>query len=429
MIGSGTMGIGMAKRLLATGYRLAFFVRSEEKGRKLSGILGEESCRFYTSYNELFEYIKSKQSSAVVLISVPKNEVARVLSSIQPFVSGEDIVIDTGNTHFNLAASHADIIQPASFCDVGVSGGRYVSDVGASLMAGGIIASDRCRKVLESIAYRSATQSSLIFVNGPVGSGHFVKSLHNFIEYGVMQAIAEIVLLCKEIYGMNDNNIAEQLQSQTLDSPLLQRITTEILCNSDDVGNVGLWNIIARCTANGTANWIASYAIEHGLPCFGGIDAVMFRVATQITKGKEMPSLQSKKAESPRELFFVEAWIRFAMVFMFLQARVIYNHKVDQGVSFVDIIKAWRYGSILSGGLDAIIEDLTKYEDLKDMIDSHMAIIQQVKEMLRLSHSRVILPFWNSVYEISEIIYKASCSEQVAQIIQAQRHEFGGHPL
>jgi len=238
IIGLGRMGLNMAKRLIKDGHKVSAYNRSKE-GRAEVDALGAQTP---DSIEELVGLLKSPR---VIWMMVPHGVVSSVVSRLSGLLEAGDIIIDGGNSHFTDSIERAENLkkQDIYFLDIGVSGGVWGLERGYCMMAGGEKrAFDYIEPILISLApgklaapethnrtqeYSSA--ASGYYHCGPSGSGHFVKMIHNAIEYGIMQSYAEGLELLKNA------NVEHLPQNQRYDLDI--REITELWRRGSVVGS------------------------------------------------------------------------------------------------------------------------------------------------------------------------------------------------
>ena len=183
MIGLGRMGMNMARRLLEQGHAVTAYNRTPEKTRQLAE-LGAEACF------SLEELVQALEPPRILWMMLPAGEIVdRHLEAILGLAGPGDVVIDGGNTYYkdDIRRSQTAAEKKVQYLDVGTSGGIWGLQAGYCLMVGGAKeAFDRVEPVLAALAPKEG-----YLYCGPTGAGHFVKMIHNGIEYGMMQAYAE----------------------------------------------------------------------------------------------------------------------------------------------------------------------------------------------------------------------------------------------
>jgi len=199
MIGLGKMGLNMATRLVRGGHRVVGFAPSKESVAKAAG-MGAEAA------HSLEDAVGLLKPPRVVWLMVPAGTITDdTIRSLSGILERGDLVIDGGNSNYSQSVKHAELLdgKGIGFLDVGTSGGVWGLTEGYCLMVGGKAEQvERVRPVLETLAPGKDKGWGHV---GPHGSGHFVKMVHNGIEYGMMQAIAEgfSIMKGKEVYRLD----------------------------------------------------------------------------------------------------------------------------------------------------------------------------------------------------------------------------------
>lgn len=182
LIGLGKMGLNLGKNLIDNGYQLTAFDVNKEAVLEMerSGAKGT---------NSLKEFVSSLEKPRVIWLMVPHKVVDTVLSELKPLLDENDIVIEAGNSHYKESVRRYNELQKVGihFMDVGTSGGMEGARQGACYMVGG---DPEAWEVVEPIIRDTSVENGYIYA-GKVGSGHFLKMVHNGIEYGMMAAIGE----------------------------------------------------------------------------------------------------------------------------------------------------------------------------------------------------------------------------------------------
>lgn len=183
LIGLGKMGLNIALNMLDHGHEVRAYAPSENS----RNVARNEGVSVVDNIETLL--VREKEERLIVWLLVPNGVVDEVIGQVLPFLKAHDIVIDGGNSRFNKSIERYNYLkaQNIDFIDLGTSGGMNGARNGACLMAGG---EDEVIKYVEPIFFDIATEDGYAHVGRP-GSGHFVKMVHNGIEYGMMQAIAE----------------------------------------------------------------------------------------------------------------------------------------------------------------------------------------------------------------------------------------------
>jgi 6-phosphogluconate dehydrogenase len=208
MVGLGKMGLNMATRLARGGHRVVGYARSAETVREAVK-LGAEGA---TSLQDVVSKLKSPR---IVWLMIPAGKpTSDTIETLSEFLSKGDIVIDGGNSYYKDTIKHAEMLEPKGidFVDCGTSGGVWGLKEGYSLMIGGQArVVEKMRPIFETLA--PAADKGWGYV-GPHGAGHYVKMIHNGIEYGMMQAFAEgfSILKSKKEFGLDLAQISKVWQ-------------------------------------------------------------------------------------------------------------------------------------------------------------------------------------------------------------------------
>ncbi|MDY7033433.1 MAG: decarboxylating 6-phosphogluconate dehydrogenase [Thermodesulfobacteriota bacterium] len=255
MIGLGRMGMNMARRLLQSGHQVVAYNRTSEKTEQLvnDGAIGAYS---------LTELIEKLDPPRVAWIMLPAGSpVDDHITKLQTIMSSGDIVVDGGNTYYRDDIRRAQILSEKniSFLDVGVSGGIWGLEIGYCLMIGG---SKSTYDFLEPIFKTLAPKEGYLYC-GETGAGHFVKMVHNGIEYGMMQAYGEGFEILEASPYATSLNYAEIShlwnQGSVIRSWLLE--LAEVAFAAD----VKLSNVQGYIEDSGEGRWTVHQAIENGV--------------------------------------------------------------------------------------------------------------------------------------------------------------------
>ncbi len=273
IIGLGRMGGNMARRLSRKGLRIALNNRSHEVTESIAAETGHLACATPA------DLVAALQAPRIVWLMLPAGEATEsVLATLLPLLSAGDLVVDGANAFYKDDQRRAEMLaaKHIEFADAGVSGGVWGLDNGYCIMFGGSeSAAVRLRPYMEALA---PTPTSGWLHTGPVGSGHFVKMVHNGIEYGMMQAFAEGFALMKNKPGfdLDLGEIAELWRHGSVVRSWLLDLTADFLAKDPT-----LESIEPYVADSGEGRWTALEAIEQGIPTPVMSLALMMRFATQ----------------------------------------------------------------------------------------------------------------------------------------------------
>jgi 6-phosphogluconate dehydrogenase len=256
MIGLGRMGGNMVERLMRDGHKLVVYDRSAETMAKYEK-LGA------TSAADLAKVVQALAAPRVIWIMVPAGDpVDQTIATLKPLLSPGDVIIDGGNSNFHDSIRRGQELGPAKIelVDAGTSGGIWGLENGYCLMVGGSDAAiKRCEPIFKSLA----PEDGYAHV-GPTGSGHYVKMVHNGIEYGMLQAYAEgyEILHASKIFPKLDmKQIAEVWQHGSVVRSWLNELAVTAFSN-----DASLASIKGYVEDSGEGRWTVQEAIDLSVP-------------------------------------------------------------------------------------------------------------------------------------------------------------------
>jgi 6-phosphogluconate dehydrogenase len=257
IIGLGKMGANMTTRMLRGGHRVVAFDLNEDS-IKAAEAQGADGAR------TLDEIITKLASPRAVWVMVPAgNPTESTITALAEILSPGDIIIDGGNSNYKDSIRRAEMLEENGiyFVDVGTSGGVWGLAEGYSMMVGGESeAVDRIRPVLETLAPGLDLGWGHV---GPAGAGHFVKMVHNGIEYGLMQAYAEgfEIMRAKEVFGLDLHQIAEIWRFGSVVRSWLLDLTADALAENPELEGIKDW-----VADSGEGRWTVFEAIDLDVP-------------------------------------------------------------------------------------------------------------------------------------------------------------------
>ncbi len=273
VIGLGRMGANMARRLARGGVKVAAFNRSFEVTAKLAQETGLKACA------TIPELLGDLDKPRVVWLMLPAGEATKqVLEQLAPLLAQGDVVVDGANAFYKDSVKRGAVLEQLGihFVDAGVSGGVWGLENGYALMVGGkneaVARVERFLKVLAPAPDQGWLHC------GPVGSGHFVKMVHNGIEYGMMQALAEGLALMKgkSEFDLDLAAISEMWRHGSVVRSWLLDLTADVLQSDQQLDGIEPF-----VSDSGEGRWTAYEAIEQGIPAPVMSLALMMRFATQ----------------------------------------------------------------------------------------------------------------------------------------------------
>lgn len=270
LIGLGTMGAALALNIAEKGYKVAVFNRTTKVTESFAADAGPlERIVPATTLEALVAAIETPR--AIILMVPAGPPVDQMIAALRPLLDADDLIIDAGNANFHDTRRRAAEAEATGvpYLGIGVSGGEEGARHGPSIMGGGPKAAwDRVAPILEAIAARFDDTPCATWM-GPDGAGHFVKTVHNGIEYADMQMIAEIYGIMRDGLGMDAGEVAavfERWNEGPLTSYLIE-ITGKVARATDPVTGKPMIDVILDSAGQkGTGRWTAIEALHLGAP-------------------------------------------------------------------------------------------------------------------------------------------------------------------
>lgn len=443
IVGLGVMGKSLARNLASKGFSLSMYNRhvdgsEEDVAKNFKSEHPElQAC---LPFDDLAKFVSSLQSPRKIMLMVNAGKpVDAVLSQLLPLLNENDVVIDGGNSHY--LDTHKRATEAAKkgvyFIGCGVSGGEEGALKGPSLMPGGSMDAYGLVKVfLENIAAKDRLGNPCCSYMGPDGSGHFVKMVHNGLEYAEMQLLAEVYHIFSAC-GKKPDEIAKVLsrwKNSALDSYLLE-ITIDILNKKEDDSDAWLIDkILDEAQNKGTGNWTTVAMTHLGLPATMIATALFARY---ISSFKRLRVITAEKLGSGNVSFSadeeeVESAFRLARLLNHHQGFWLLQTASDEfnwEFNVSEIARIWTNGCIIRSTLMEELSDilksdknllLTAYasEAIKDNRSNLQSLVSKaIKTGLPLPCFTEAVTFLNSI----------SSAQLPANLIQAQRDYFGAH--
>ncbi|KAJ3076652.1 6-phosphogluconate dehydrogenase, decarboxylating [Podochytrium sp. JEL0797] len=412
------------------------FLANEAKG---TNIIGAHSIQDLCS--------KLKSPRKIMLLVKAGSAVDDFIAQILPFLDQGDIIIDGGNSHFPDSIRRTKELEAKGFLFVGsgVSGGEEGARFGPSLMPGGSPAAwPHIKPIFQAIAAKTVDGEACCDWVGEGGSGHYVKMVHNGIEYGDMQIICEAYQLLKDVVGLNHDEMTEVFDNWNkgeLDSYLIE-ITADILRFRDEDGKPMVEKIRDCAGQKGTGKWTAISALDLGIPVTLIGEAVFARclsalkdervAASKILVGPANTTFTGDKAamiEDIRQAMYAAKVISYAQGFMELrEAAKAENWNLNYG----GIALMWRGGCIIrSRFLGDITGAFNKNPQLQNLLLDPFftqVIHRCMPSFRRVVSQSVLLGVPVPAFSTALSFFDGYRSARVpANLLQAQRDYFGAH--
>ncbi|MDN5610736.1 MAG: NADP-dependent phosphogluconate dehydrogenase, partial [Staphylococcus equorum] len=311
VVGLAVMGKNLAWNIESRGYSVSVFNRSSSKTDEM--VTESEGKNIHPTYS-IEEFVNSLEKPRKILLMVKAGPATdATIDSLLPLLDNDDILIDGGNTNYQdtIRRNKALAESGVNFIGMGVSGGEVGALTGPSLMPGGQQeAFDKVKDIVEAISAKAEDGAACVAYIGPNGAGHYVKMVHNGIEYADMQLIAESYAMMKDLLGMSHEEISQTFKDWNAGelSSYLIEITGDIFTKLDDDGNGPLVEkIMDTAGQKGTGKWTSINALELGIPLTIITESVFARFISSIKEERVNASKQlngpSTKFEGNKEEF------------------------------------------------------------------------------------------------------------------------------
>lgn len=447
VVGMAVMGRNLALNIESRGYSVALYNRT---GSKTEEVLAENPDKNLLGTYTVEEFIDSieKPRRIVMMVQAGRGTDATI-QSLLPHLDKGDILIDGGNTFFEDTIRRNNELANSgiNFIGAGVSGGEEGALKGPSIMPGGQKeAYALVAPILEQIAAKAEDGTPCVTYIGSDGAGHYVKMVHNGIEYGDMQLIAESYDLMQNILGLSVDEMADifkEWNEGELDSFLIE-ITADILTRKDDLGTgKPVVDVILDAAGNkGTGKWTSQSALDLGVPLPLITESVFARyisaykeervAASKVLPKPEVTPYTGDKAElveKIRQALYFSKIMSYAQGFAQLRSA---SKEYNWDLPFGEIAKIWREGCIIRARfLQKITDAYEKDNDIANLLlDEYFSEItakyqQAVRDVVALAvQSGVPVPTFASAIAY----FDSYRSDRLpANLIQAQRDYFGAH--
>ncbi|AGC69483.1 6-phosphogluconate dehydrogenase, decarboxylating [Thermoclostridium stercorarium subsp. stercorarium DSM 8532] len=445
LIGLAVMGENLAMNMESKGFTVAVFNRTTEKVSAF--INGRAKGKNIIGTYSIEELVNSLKKPRKIMLMVKAGKpVDDFIEMLIPHLEKGDIIIDGGNSHFPDTIRRTKYLEEKGllYIGTGVSGGEEGALKGPSLMPGGSPeAWPHVKEIFQAIAAKVDDGTPCCDWVGENGAGHFVKMVHNGIEYGDMQLICEAYHLMKDLLGMTADEMHEVFKEWNegdLNSYLIE-ITRDILAYKDEDGQPLVDKILDTAGQKGTGKWTAIAALDEGIPLTLIGEAVFARclsamkdervAASKVLSGPVPKFEGDRKAfiEDIRNALYASKIVSYAQGFTLMRsAAKTYGWNLNYG----GIAMMWRGGCIIrSKFLGKIKEAFDRNPDLTNLLLD--PFFKEKVEKAQDSWRRVVsVALMNGIpvpaFTSALCYYDAyRCERLPANLLQAQRDYFGAH--
>lgn len=449
VFGLGVMGRNLALNLEEKGNRVSVYnhpMPGEEK--VLSEFIQKEGeNKSFFGAQSLSDFVRSLESPRKILLMVKADSpVDSVIEELTPLLENGDILIDGGNSHFKETERRSVSLSNINihFVGMGVSGGEEGARFGPSMMTGTTEhVWNKIAPILESIAARAFDGSPCCSRIGTGGAGHFIKMIHNGIEYADMQLIAEAYHFMSKALGMSAFEISKQF-SEWNQGPLnsyMFEITADILSVTDEDGSPLVEKILDSAGQKGTGKWTAISSLELGIPLPGITGAVQHRFISSLTdlreilSGRHTEPIENLKSDKEKSLLELKNALYASRIVCHAEGFYMITQISDEkswDISPAEVARIWQGGCIIRSELLKMVVSAFKQMESPNHLLLADTFSQSLREneqgwrsfISRAVHHKIPVPVISSSLSQYDSLHSGRLP---ANLIQAQRDYFGAH--
>lgn len=445
VIGLAVMGKNLALNIESRGFSITVYNRSAEKTEEF---LKEAEGKNVVGAFSIEEFVNSLEVPRKILIMVKAGAPTdSTIDALLPYLEKGDILIDGGNTYYKDTQRRNKKLSDSGihFIGTGVSGGEEGALNGPSIMPGGQReAFELVKPIFEAISAKVNNEPCTTYI-GPDGAGHYVKMVHNGIEYGDMQLISEAYFLLKNVLGLTAeelHNVFSDWNKGELDSYLIE-ITADIFTKTDDETGQPLVDVILdKAGQKGTGKWTSQSTLDLGVPLSIITESVFARFisamkeervkASKILSGPSAFTFDGDRAqliEDVRKALYMSKICSYAQGFAQLRAA---SDEYNWDLNYGDIAMIFRGGCIIRAAflqkikeaydLDANLANLLLDPYFKEIVESYQGALRKISVVA--IEAGVPIPCFSAALAYYDSYRTATLP---ANLIQAQRDYFGAH--
>ncbi len=443
VIGLAVMGQNLALNIARKGFTVAVYNRTAERTKHFveQRVKGEKIIATY----DLKGFVESLERPRKIILMVKAGSpVDDMIEELLPYLQEGDLLIDAGNSHYADTNRRLERLSKMGilFLGTGVSGGEYGALHGPSIMPGG---TKEAYKLVEEIFLKIAAKTEdgpcCTYV-GDYSAGHFVKMVHNGIEYAIMQAIAEVYDIMRKVLNLEPKEIGEIFEKWNNSdlSSFLVEITYKIMEKTDtETGRPMVDMILDKAEQKGTGKWTIEAALDLGVPTPSLNLAVIGRVLSHFKDQRvNLSKLYWQKPSVKTDSNLIDDLEKALELSMFLaysqglwlisEASKAYKY----GIDLLEVLRIWKGGCIIrSKMIDFLREILRENPQNVSLLASKKAVeylkirIQPTAKICQVAREAEIpLPVLNSSLDY---LFSMKEADLPANLIQAQRDFFGAH--
>ena len=445
MIGLGTMGCNLLLNMADNHFAVIGFDINRSKAEEFEASANPDTV--VKGVFELSSMVQQLKKPRKMMMLVPAGKpVDDVINNLLPLLEKDDIVIDGGNSHFTDTLKRIQFLQEKGihFMGIGISGGEMGARTGPSIMPGGDQpAWNQVKPILEAVSAKVNGEPCVAYM-GKWAAGHYVKMVHNGIEYGIMQLISEVYDILKRGVGLTNEELHDTFKNWNegdMQSFLLE-ITADIFTHKDaETGKAMVDIILDKAGSKGTGKWTSQNAMDLATP-IPTIDMAVAMRDISVYKDERMTAAELYGRNSSQMIRDKEKFVSqlhdalyFATIICYAQGFALL-HKgsgdLDMNIPLPDVVRIWRGGCIIRSALLDNFYSVYK----KDPELSNMLLNKKIARLLKSKEKKVRMVIKQATalripmagFTSALAYFDAYCSKQLpTNLIQAQRDFFGAH--
>ncbi|KTD84166.1 decarboxylating NADP(+)-dependent phosphogluconate dehydrogenase [Paenibacillus etheri] len=445
VIGLGVMGSNIALNMASKGEQVGVYNYTRDL---TDNLVATTEGQLIHPYYKIQDFVHSLETPRKIFLMVTAGKpIDSVISALVPFLEAGDVIMDGGNSHYEDTERRYDELKSKGigYLGIGISGGEVGALKGPSIMPGGDKAVyEKVAPILTKIAAQVDDDPCCVYI-GPKGSGHFVKMVHNGIEYADMQLIAEAYTFLRKRLGLSVNEIADIFETWNqgeLNSYLIQ-ITAEILRKKDEITGLPLIDVILDKTGQkGTGKWTSIQAIDTGIPSSIITESLFARYISSLKEERVYADIILSGPEMDQRSLDKDLWIEYVRQALYMGKICAYAQGFTQykmtselygwDLPLKDIALIFRGGCIIRAEfLNVISETYQAQPNLANLLIAPY-FAEKVKEY-QIGLRKVACEGINSGISFpclsASLTYYDSYRTGIsnANLLQAQRDYFGAH--
>lgn len=445
IIGLGVMGRNLALNIEDKGYKVSVYNHNADRTQDfMSSVAGKNGFSYFYDIGNLVNSLKKPRK--LIIMTVSGEPVDNTIKSLFPYLEKGDLIMDGGNANFHDTIRRIEEVEEQGllYLGIGISGGEYGALNGPSIMPGG---TKEAYNLVEDLLIKAAAETKYgpcCTYIGNGAAGHFIKMVHNGIEYGMMQAISEVYHILKKVLKLSDEEVGdifEEWNKENLNSYLMEISYKIMRFKDEETGKPIVEIILDKAGQKGTGRWTVEAGLNLGIPIPSLNVSVESRIISSFKEervniskkvSKNYPSVnicKDKLIEGLENTLMFTNFILFSQgLWVMSEASKAYNFDID----ISDVLKIWTGGCIIRARmLDDLIEIIEDDRENVNLLNSEKSLnylmgkLNSVKYILNIAMDYYIPSF--VINSSLDYFYSMTTDRLPANLIQAQRDFFGAH--